>query len=181
MFCRLEAMSALCFEARREGAGVEGSAREKRPMAGRKKRRARAERKSRVPVRRGFERGVRGANREPVRASAEARCDARVTRGRVAPRKRASREAYLFSSGSSSTRGTTTAKIALPGGHTLGSLSGLEVDAAAVRGGSGLTLEAKGFGCGVSARGGRLGDIAPLRERREAVRAGALQQSGFKK
>ena len=66
-------------------------------------------------------------------------------------------------------RGTTTAKIALPGGHTLGSLSGLEVDAAAVRGGSGLTLEAKGFGCGVSARGGRLGDIAPLRERREAV------------
>jgi hypothetical protein len=44
-------------------------------------------------------------------------------------------------------------------------LSGLEVDAPAVRGGSGLSLDAKGFGGVASARGGRLGDIAPLRER----------------
>ena len=70
-----------------------------------------------------------------------------------------------MSSGSSSLGGTTTAKMALPGGHTLGSLSGLEVDAPAVRGGSGLSLDAKGFGGVASARGGRLGDIAPLRER----------------
>ena len=86
-----------------------------------------------------------------------------------------------MSSGSSSLGGTTTAKMALPGGHTLGSLSGLEVDAPAVRGGSGLSLDAKGFDGVASARGGRLGDIAPLRERREAVRAESLQQSGFKK
>ena len=44
-------------------------------------------------------------------------------------------------------------------------MSGLEVDAPAVRGGSGLSLDAKGFGGVASARGGRLGDIAPLRER----------------
>ena len=59
-------------------------------------------------------------------------------------------------------------------------MSGLEVDAAAVRGGSGLSLEAKGFGCGVSARGGRLGDIAPLRERGRPC-ALEPQHSGFKK
>jgi hypothetical protein len=55
-------------------------------------------------------------------------------------------------------------------------LSGLEVDAPAVRGGSGLSLDAKGFGGVASARGGRLGDIAPLRERgRLCARDAALQ------
>ena len=44
-------------------------------------------------------------------------------------------------------------------------MSGLEVDAPAVRGGSGLSLDAKDFGGVASERGGRLGDIAPLRER----------------
>ena len=81
-----------------------------------------------------------------------------------------------MSSGSSSVGGTTTAKMALPGGHTLGSLSGLEVDAAAIRGGSGLSLDGNGFGGIASARGGRLGDIAPPRERgRLCARDGRLQ------
>jgi hypothetical protein len=60
-------------------------------------------------------------------------------------------------------------------------LSGLEVDAPAVRGGSGLSLDAKGFGGVASARGGRLGDIAPLRERGRLCARDAACSSGRSK
>jgi hypothetical protein len=87
-------MSALRRGAR-EGAGEEGSRqRGKRQWRVGKAARANEQenQESRATKRRGFERGVRGANRETARASAEARRGARVTRGRVAARKRASRE-----------------------------------------------------------------------------------------